>query len=69
MKKAVTNTCREIDGLEKEADLLQRQLLRELFRSESDPVRLLKHKELFEALEGVTDRCDDVANLLEKIGI
>ncbi|MGI9075465.1 MAG: DUF47 domain-containing protein [Bryobacteraceae bacterium] len=64
----VAETCRQIDQLEKEADALQRRLLGELFATEGDPMKLLKHKELFEALEGATDRCDDVANLLEKIG-
>jgi uncharacterized protein Yka (UPF0111/DUF47 family) len=68
-KKAVTDTCREIDQLEEEADRLQRRLVGDLFRTESDAIRLLKHKELFEVLEAITDRCDDVANILEKIGI
>jgi predicted phosphate transport protein (TIGR00153 family) len=68
-RKAVTDACREIDQLEKEADRLQRRLIGDLFRTESDAIRLLKHKELFELLEAVTDRCDDVANILEKIGI
>lgn len=68
-RRVITDTCTEIDQLEKEADLLQRRLLADLFRTESDPIKLLKHKELFEVLEGITDRCDDVANILEKIGI
>jgi hypothetical protein len=41
----------------------------DLFRTERDPITLLKHKEMFEKLETITDRCDDAANLLEGVSI
>src|SRR5581483_10507873 len=68
-KQPVAENCITIGELEKEADRLQRRLLTDLFQSEPNPVILLKRKELFEAIEAITDRCDDVANLLENVSV
>jgi uncharacterized protein Yka (UPF0111/DUF47 family) len=38
-----------------------------LFRSESDPITLLKLKEIYEFLEGTTDACEDVADALQNV--
>jgi predicted phosphate transport protein (TIGR00153 family) len=68
-KQPVAENCMTIGELEKEADRLQRRLLTDLFQSEPNPIILLKRKELFEAIEAITDRCDDVANLLENVSV
>jgi len=57
----------EINRLENEADGLARKQLGELFRTERDPIRLLKMKELIEVLETATDKAEDAANVLETI--
>ena len=59
--------CEEIDRLEAEADHVMRAAMARLFRDEREVLRVIKLKELYEMLEGVTDRCDDVANVLEGI--
>ena len=41
--------------------------VRELFKNESDPVRIIKWKELYEILENGTDRCESVGNIIESI--
>jgi uncharacterized protein Yka (UPF0111/DUF47 family) len=38
-----------------------------IFEETKDPILLIKQKELVETLEGATDRCEDVANVLETI--
>jgi uncharacterized protein Yka (UPF0111/DUF47 family) len=38
-----------------------------IFRELKDPIELLKQKEIIEKVEAATDRCEDVANVLEQI--
>lgn len=57
----------EINRLENEADTLNRISIGRLFDTEKDPITLLKWKEIYEVLEEATDRCEDVANVLEQI--
>jgi len=59
--------CIEIDRLEKEGDAVVRAAIARLFEEEKDPVELLKWKEILEALETATDKCEDVANVLESV--
>ena len=64
---AILETCVEINRLENEADNLNRIALGRLFESEKDPIAILKWKEVYEPIEEATDRCEDVANVLEQI--
>jgi predicted phosphate transport protein (TIGR00153 family) len=57
----------EINRLENEADRILEESLRRLFDEERDPVMIIKWKEILDILEQATDRCEDVANLLEGI--
>lgn len=57
----------EIHRLENEADEVYFRATGELFKNETDPIRLIKWKELYEILENATDRCESVANIMESI--
>jgi len=57
----------EIQRLENEADDIYFRGMAELFKNESDPVRIIKWKELYEILENATDRCESVGNIIESI--
>jgi len=59
--------CVEINRLENMADTIARSAIGKLFEEESDPVRLLKLKELMEVLETATDKAEDAANVLETV--
>lgn len=59
--------CVEINRLENEADTVLRGAMGKLFREETDTRQLIKLKEVYEVLETVTDRCEDVANVIEGI--
>lgn len=59
--------CIEINRLENEADEALRRAISHLFDNEKDPIRLIKEKEILEMLECATDRCEDVANVIEGI--
>ncbi|GAB3628510.1 phosphate transport regulator [Pandoraea terrae] len=59
--------CEEIDRLESDADRLLRGSLSKLFREEDDVKNLIKQKAVSELLESVTDKCEDVANIIEGI--
>ena len=59
--------CVEINRLENEADTLLRSAISKLFKEEPDTRQLIKLKEIYELLEVVTDRCEDVANIIEGI--
>lgn len=63
---AVMSCTIEVNRLENVADDLLMTSLAEVFKS-GDPVRILKFKDIYEYLEIVTDRCEDVANILEDI--
>ena len=57
----------EINRLENEADRLHQQAVMRLFDEERDPILVMKWKEALDFLEGATDRCEDVANVLEGV--
>jgi hypothetical protein len=57
----------EINRLENVADKILRGALARLFREERDPIAVIKWKELYETLESATDRCEDVANIIEGV--
>ncbi len=59
--------CIEINSLENEADHVLRSAIARLFKEEPDTRNLIKYKEIYELLETVTDRCEDVANIVESI--
>ncbi|MGK5089343.1 DUF47 family protein [Bdellovibrionota bacterium FG-2] len=59
--------CVEINRLENEADQVLRMAMARLFKEETDTRQLIKYKEIYEILETVTDRCEDVANIVEGI--
>jgi predicted phosphate transport protein (TIGR00153 family) len=64
---AILSQCKEIDRLESEADRIMRTGIIKLFREEGDVRELIKQKGIYELLETVTDRCEDVANIIEGI--
>ena len=57
----------EINRLENDADRLHKTAVGRLFDEEQDPIAVMKWKEIFDLLERATDRCEDVANLLENV--
>jgi uncharacterized protein Yka (UPF0111/DUF47 family) len=59
--------CSEVDRLESDADHVMRAAMSKLFRDEPDVRNLIKLKAIYEILETVTDRCEDVANIIEGI--
>jgi predicted phosphate transport protein (TIGR00153 family) len=65
--ESVLKTCEEIDQLESDADRVMRSAISALFREEPDTRQLIKLKAVYEHLESISDRCEDVANLVEGI--
>ena len=57
----------EINRLENEADRVHQAAIRKLFDDEQDPLLIMKWKEILDILEEATDRCEDVANVLEGV--
>jgi uncharacterized protein len=57
----------EINRLENEADRAYQEAIQDLFDHETDPITVMKWKELFDMLEQVTDACEDVANVIEGV--
>ncbi len=65
--EAALKTCEEIDRLESDADRVLRAAMSKLFREEMDVRELIKSKAIYELLETISDRCEDVANLIEGV--
>ncbi len=59
--------CIEIKNLETRADEISRQLISDLFENERDPIAVIKWKEIYGRMEAATDRCEDIANIIEAI--
>src|SRR3990167_6051890 len=59
--------CIQINSLENRSDEALRFAISNLFEREKDPIKLIKEKEILEMLESATDRCEDVANVIEGI--
>ena len=69
LPEAMGKTCAEIDFLESDADRVFHEAVGTLFREEPDVRELIKLKAVYEQLESVTDRCEDVSKLIESIVI
>src|SRR6185437_11183918 len=67
--KAVQEDCIEINRLENAADQLLRRLVTNLFESGMDVISVIKNKEIYEFLETATDRCEDVADVLQTVSV
>ena len=59
--------CEGIDRLESDADRVMRSALSKLFREENDLKQVMKLRVIYDLLETITDRCEDVANVVEGI--
>ena len=66
-KKGLITHAVEINRLENEADRTHQQAVSRLFDDERDPIVVMKWKEMLDFLEDATDRCEDVANVLEGV--
>ena len=70
MKNAgeVLKNCVDVNRLENEADAILRSAVAKLFKEhKDDPIHVIKWKEIYETLETATDRCEDVANIIEGV--
>lgn len=67
--KQVLERCVEINRLENMGDVVYRAALAELFDDSADMAHVIKWREIFEQLEAATDRCEDVANVLEGVAL
>jgi uncharacterized protein Yka (UPF0111/DUF47 family) len=65
--EAALKTCEEIDQLESDADRVMRSAMSKLFREEQDVREVIKLKAIYELLETITDKSEDVANQIEGI--
>jgi len=66
-RDGVLELAARVSQLEHEADRVHQDSIVELFDQERDPIAVIKWKEIFDFLEAATDRCEDVANLLEGV--
>ena len=67
--KQVLPHCIEINRLENAADKVFRGAMAELFDNCSDTKDIIKWREILEHMESATDRCEDVANVLEGVAL
>ncbi len=67
--KVILKRSVEINRLENLADKIYRESLAELFRDSKDIAYIIKWREIYEYMENATDRCEDVANVLEGVAL
>ena len=67
--KQILERCVEINRLENMADRVFRSAMGELFDDTTDIAHIIKWREIYEHMESATDRCEDVANILEGVAL
>jgi hypothetical protein len=67
--KRILERCVEINRLENVADEVYRSAMGELFNDNTDIREIIKWREIYEHMESATDRCEDVANVLEGVAL
>jgi len=67
--RQILERCVEINRLENEADRVFRSAMAELFTDTTDIAEIIKWREIYEHMESATDRCEDVANVLEGVAL
>ena len=67
--KQILERCVEINRLENVADDVFRSAMGELFADTTDIKEIIKWREIYEHMESATDRCEDVANVLEGVAL
>jgi uncharacterized protein len=60
---------KNIVNYEHKADTIYRTAIAELFKTNNNPIEIIKLKEIYETLEGALDRCADVADVVEDIAL
>ncbi len=65
--RQILDACKEMNVLENQADTLTRRTMAKLFQRGSDPLEVMKWKEIIDLIEDATDRAEDVANVIEGV--
>jgi uncharacterized protein len=68
-RDALLHVCMEINRYENEGDTLLRGAVARLFEENTDPLMVIKWKDIYEFLEDAIDRCEDVANVVEGVAL
>jgi len=67
--RQILSRCVEINRLENMADRVFRAAMAELFDDSTDIAQIIKWREIYEHMEAATDRCEDVADVLEGVAL
>lgn len=65
-KETIKDQCEKVRDLEEEGDKIFHKAISRLFK-ESDAINIIKWKEIFERFEKAVDRCESIANVIEKV--
>jgi predicted phosphate transport protein (TIGR00153 family) len=68
-RQTLIRHCTEVNRLENEGDSVLRRAVARLFREVTDPIHIIKTKEIYDNLENAIDRCEDVANVIEGVAL
>ena len=68
-KQGIKEKIASIHQIESEADRLFRKTMSELFKNESNPIEIIKWKEIYQILENTIDKCEKIANTVEGVVI
>lgn len=66
-RSVINEACVKINSLENHADDIYNMAIASLFENEKDPIMVIKLKEIYNALEIATDKCEDAANVIKTI--
>lgn len=67
--RSINDGVIELHRLENQADTLLRQGVMDLFHSPHDPILVIAWSRIYETMERVTDKCEDIADVLRGLVI
>lgn len=65
--RVIVEHCIEINRLEDQVDKVVRQAIVDLFDNETDAIKIIKLKEIYDVLEWTVDSCEDVSDVLQNV--
>jgi uncharacterized protein len=65
--RQIVEHCIEINRLEDQVDKIVRQAIVDVFDNETDAIRIIKLKEIYDILEWTVDSCEDVSDVLQNV--
>lgn len=67
--QTILKYCEQLNQIEEESDRIKGECIAKLFEDSTQPIEIIKWKEIYEVLEAATDKCEDVSDVLAAVAL